>query len=190
MHTDARIEFERRLYPVPWRLIDKRVWVQATPTTIAVYWEDTRVATHQRNRPVPPEVYDQYLPEQRSALRYRSHAYWVERAEGLGSEAAAYVREIFARDDVLSQLRTVQAVVTHLALFPPERIHAACRRARYYGNYTYPGVRDILRKGLDREPLPLAVVPADPAHPRPRYARSIGELLQLPLLKEDIDDAH
>jgi hypothetical protein len=101
VHADARIEFERRLYPVPWRLIGKQVWVQATPKTIAVYWEETRVATHQRNKPVPPEVYDQYLPDQRSAWRYRSQSYWIERAERLGADVVAYVREIFACDDVL-----------------------------------------------------------------------------------------
>lgn len=190
VHTDSQIEFERRLYPAPWRLMGKKVWVQATPKTIAVYWEDTRVATHQRNQPVPPEVYDQYLPEQRSPLRYRSQSFWSERAERLGDDVAAYVREVFACDDVLSQLRTVQAIVTHLETFPRHRAQAACRRAQYYGNYTYPGVRNILRQGLDREPLPVVVVPAASATERPRYARRIDELLQLPLLKEDIDDAH
>ena len=190
VHTDSQIAFERRLYPVPWRLMGKKVWVQATPTTIAVYWEDTRVATHQRNKPVPPEIYDQYLPDQRSPLRYRSQSFWLERAERLGVDVVAYVREVFACDDVLSQLRTVQAVVTHLETFPVARAQAACRRAQYYGNYTYPGVRDILRQGLDREPLPVAVVPAATATERPRYARRLDELLQLPLLKEDIDDAH
>ena len=190
VHTDSQIAFERRLYPVPWRLMGKKVWVQATPTTIAVYWEDTRVATHQRNKPVPPEVYDQYLPDQRSPLRYRSQSFWLERAQRLGDDVVSYVREVFACDDVLSQLRTVQAVVTHLEKFPLARAQAACRRAQYYGNYTYPGVRDILRQGLDREPLPVVVVPAATATERPRYARRIDELLQLPLLKEDIDDAH
>lgn len=190
VHTDAQIEFERRLYPVPWRLMGKKVWVQATPTTIAVYWEETRVATHQRNKPVPPEVYDQYLPDQRSPLRYRSQSFWLERAARLGDDVVAYVREVFACDDVLSQLRTVQAVVTHLEKFPPVRAQAACRRAQYYGNYTYPGVRDILRQGLDREPLPVVVVPATTPTERPRYARRLDELLQLPLLKEEIDDAH
>jgi len=190
VHTDSQIAFERRLYPVPWRLMGKKVWVQATAKTIAVYWEDTRVATHQRNKPVPPEVYDQYLPDQRSPLRYRSQSFWLDRAERLGADVVDYVREVFACDDVLSQLRTVQAVVTHLEKFPPARAQAACRRAQYYGNYTYPGVRDILRQGLDREPLPVAVVPAATATERPRYARRLDELLQLPLLKEDSDDAH
>lgn len=190
VHQDSQIEFERRLYPVPWRLIGKRLWVQATPQTIAVYWEEARVATHQRNKPVPPEVYDQYVPNHRSDLRYRSQSFWINRAAPLGSDVVAYVREIFACDDVLSQLRTVQSVITHIEKFPLARAQAACRRAQYYGNYTYIGVRDILRQGLDQEPLPVVVVAADNPEARPRYARSIGELLQLPLLKEDIDGAH
>lgn len=190
VHRDSRIEFDRRLYPVPWKLIGKDLWVRATPTTVAAYWEETRVATHQRGKPVPPEVYDQYLPEHRTALRYRSRNFWLDRADRLGAEVGAYVREIFAADDVLSQLRTVQGIVTHLELFPPERARAACVRARYYGNHTYPGVRDILRKGLDREPLPVAIVPARTDAERPRFARNIRELLQLPLKMEDDHDAN
>lgn len=189
VHRDSRIEFERRLYPVPWRLIGKEIWVRATPSTVAAYWEETRVATHQRGKPVAADVYDQYLPEHRRSLRYRSESFWFERADRLGKEVGDYIREIFAQDDGLSHLRTVQAIVTHLESFPAERARAACVRAQYYGNHTYPGVRDILRKGIDREPLPVAVAPARNDQERPRFARNVRELLQLPLM-EDSDDAH
>jgi hypothetical protein len=32
-----------------------------------------------------------------------------------------YVRRVFDQDDALSMLRPVQAIVTHLEKFPPER---------------------------------------------------------------------
>jgi len=186
VHPDGQILFDRRTYPVPWRLIGRTLWVRATPHTVAVYWEEARVATHQRGVPVPPEVVDQYLPPQRAALRHRSRAFWVERAERLGSEVGTYIREIFDAEDVLSQLRTVQAIVTHLEKFPPERARAACVRARYFGNHSYRGVRAILQKALDREPLPLSVVPAPCADAaRPRFARTATELLQYKLTWED-----
>ena len=38
-----------------------------------------------------------------------------------------YARSVFDSDDVLSMLRTVQAIVTHLEGFPRERAAAACR---------------------------------------------------------------
>lgn len=194
VHPDGQVVFDRRAYPVPWRLLGRELWVRATATTVAAYWEETRVATHQRGVPVPPEVADQYLPPERTPLRYRSRDYWCERADRLGRDVGEYIREIFDAEDVLSQLRTVQAIVTHLETFPVERARAACRRARYYGNHRYTGVRDILRQGIEGDPLPMAVVPASSSDSaqqrRPRFARSAGELLQLKLLKEDDHELH
>jgi len=89
----------------------------------------------------------------------------------MGDEVAEYVEEVFGSDDVLSQLRTVQAIVTHLEQFPRERARAACERARFYGNHSYKGVKDILRKGLDLEP-PAPKLFEEPAKPpRPRFSR-------------------
>jgi hypothetical protein len=88
-----------------------------------------------------------------------------------------YVREVFDSDDVLHQLHPVQAIVKHLATFPIERAQAACRRARYYGCYGYGAIKNILRKGLDLEPLPAAIVPSSDSTERPRFARNLQELL-------------
>jgi hypothetical protein len=62
--------------------------------------------------------------------------------------------------------------------FPPERAQAAARRAHFYGAYTYRGIKNILRQGLDLQPLPLALAaPASPGLAHPRFARSVAELL-------------
>jgi transposase len=188
VHPDSHIAFDRRIYPVPWRLIGRELWVRATPSTVAVYADDERVATHQRGVPVPPEVVDQYLPPERASLRHRSRGYWLERADRLGEEVGILIREIFAAEDVLSHLRTVQAIVTHLEQFPPARARAACARARHYGNLTYRGVRDILRQGLDRESL-ARTTPAEAPPERPRFARPVQELLRL-IPQEVPDELH
>jgi hypothetical protein len=74
-------------------------------------------------------------------------------------------------------------MVSHLQQFPVERARADCERARYFGNYTWPGLKDILRKGLDLEPLPGTVVPVYGVLATPRYARNFSKLLDLPLEK-------
>ena len=90
----------------------------------------------------------------------------------MGDQVASYVREVFDCDDVLSQLRTVQAIVTHLERFPVARARAACARASFYANYTYQGVRNILQRALDFQPLPVAASPPSPANDvAPRFAR-------------------
>ena len=77
----------------------------------------------------------------------------LERAKAIGPETLLLVEEVFASDDVLSKLRPVQAIVSHLANFPSSRAEAAAKRARHFGSRSYVAVRNILRQGLDREPL-------------------------------------
>jgi hypothetical protein len=176
IHRDSHFIFERRLYSVPWRLIGQSIWVRATPSTVMAYADDERVATHSRTGPRHRSTLDQHLPEHRVALRHRSREYWEQRAAKLGPEVAEYIREVFDADDVLSQLRRVQAIVTHLEGFPPHRAVAACRRARFFANYSYQGIRNILKRALDLQPLPGdGQVEMSWSSP-PRFARDLHEL--------------
>jgi transposase len=177
VHQDSHVEFCRRLYSVPWRLVGSRVWLQVTENDVVVFADDQRVATHPRRGPTQRSTYDEHLPEHRGLLRHRSRAWWEERAARIGPETAQYVKEIFDSDDVLSQLRPVQAIVTHLERHPVARAEGASRRARHFGSYGYRALKNILVRGLDLEPLPAAV--ASPGSPQEsfRFARSAAELL-------------
>jgi transposase len=189
VHRDAHVAFAGRLYSVPWKLIGGRVWLRASAHTVDVYASDERVASHERRGRSPRATREEHLPPERAPLRHRSQAFWEARADRLDPEVGAYVREIFASDDVLSLLRVVQAIVTHLEGFPRERAVAACRRASHFGNFTYGGLKTILRQGLDLSPLPTTGAPsAPPPAATPRYARAITELLHL--TKEESDELH
>ena len=177
VHPDSHICFDKRLYSVPWRWIGHRVWVQATVSTVAVFGDDVRIATHARRGPGKRSTIETHLPEHRRDLRHRSAQYWCRRAASIGPRTAQLAQEIFDSDDVLSQLRKVQCIVTHLEGFPVGRAEAASRRACFYGTYSYQGVKSILAKALDFEPLPTVVVPLGPADARPRFARNSQELL-------------
>jgi len=181
VHRDSRILFERRLYPVPWRFIGKKVWVRASRLSLEIYSDNSRIAAHQRNVPVPREVYDSYLPEGRVELRYRSKEYWLRRADAIDREVGIYIREVFEQDDVLSLLRRVQSMIFLLEKHPKHRAVATCKRAAFYGNYQYQGLKNILTKGLDMKPLPSVIVPDTGLLENPRFARKPSELLQLEL---------
>jgi transposase len=174
VHRDAHIALDKRLYSVPWKHLGQSVWVRASAHTIVVYAADERVATHDRRGPGYRSTVEAHLPDHRGDLRHRSRSFWETRAAALGDEVARYVRTIFDSDDVLSQLRMVQAIVTHLELFPVERARAACRRAEHFGSYGYAAVRNILRRGLDLEPLPVEP-PAAALLPAPRFARPASQ---------------
>ncbi len=188
LRIDCCAIVEGARYSAPWRLIDKVLCARVTERSVELYFEDTRVATHERQPAGGKSILDEHLPPQRSNHRHRSREYWEQRAAALGDDVLAYVREVFDADDVLLQLRSVQSIVTHLETFPIERAVAACRRASYFGCHGYGALKNILRKGLDLEPLPSVMVPnADPSE-RPRFARNAQELLDF--TPEDFDASH
>ncbi|KIG11706.1 Mobile element protein [Enhygromyxa salina] len=185
VHTDTHVQVDRAMYSVPWRLVGKPVLIRLTKHSVEIYWDDVRVATHARQQPGKRSTIDAHLPEIRRDFRHRSRDFWEQRADALGEDVGAYIREVFDADDVLSQLRTVQSIVTHLETFPVERARATCRRASFYGLHSYGGIKNILRKGLDLEPLPIVVQRQGGVLEPRRFTRDIGELLQLPLEKTD-----
>lgn len=100
------------------------------------------------------------------------------RARTIGPVTADLVSDLFDDPDVLLPLRKVQAVVTLLETLPSERAENTARRALRFGVHDYRGIRDIVRKGLDFEPLPPELFDDLPAAATaPRFTRPVGEML-------------
>lgn len=181
VHADSHVQFRRHLYSVPWRLLRQQVWVKATAATVQILADDERVATHRRSMERGRTTVDAHLPEERVSWRHSDRSYWEDRAERLGSEVLTYVSELFEADDVLLQLRKVQAVVSFLEDFPPDRREAACRRARFYGVTKVRAFKDILRKDLDLEPLPDELLATHGVLAEPRFARGAAAFHPTPI---------
>ncbi|MFU8805315.1 MAG: IS21 family transposase [Bradymonadaceae bacterium] len=178
VHPDSHVEFERRLYSVPFVHVGKEAFVRASGQSVDVFIEDVRVATHSRRGP-RYSTNDAHLPEGRRDLHHRSREWWQDRADGLGVEVGEYIEEVFLADDVFNQLRVVQAIVSHLEKFPPERAEAACRRARAFGAYNYQAIRRILVEGLDMEPITPQTDYVHGKLEEPRFARSMSEMMEI-----------
>jgi hypothetical protein len=176
VHRDAHVQFERRLFSVPFAHIGKTVWVKATPTTLLILVNDVRVATHVRSEKKRVHTNVAHFPTERLEICERSAAYWQDRANRVGDDVGQWVRELLHNDDVLSNVRVAQSVVALVEKYPEERANAACRRALHFGNLTYVGVRDILRKALDKEGLPDEE-PVFGKLSNPAFARSSSEII-------------
>lgn len=178
VHTDSHVELTGRIYSVPWRHVGREVWIRATRNSVEIYRDDVRIATHERRGAGRASTQEAHLPEGRGDLRHRSESYWRERAVRLHADIGAFIADVFDSDGELSKLRDVQAIVTHLEKFPERRSVAAVARARFYANFTYKGIRNILREGLDAQPLPqVALPPTVAAEERPRFARQPADFL-------------
>jgi len=172
LHRDCHAVFRGEFYSAPWNLVGKQLELRVTRHAVTVYHEDRYICTHDRVGRGKRATIESHLPDQRSAMRHRSREHWETLAYAIGKPAGDYVTAIFDSDDVLHKLRQVQAVVTHLQGFPDERANAACVRALHYGNYTYQGIKDTLRRGLDLVPIPGGGNRlADHWSNRPRFSR-------------------
>jgi hypothetical protein len=166
LHRDSHVQVDGAFYSAPWRFLHEKLWVRCTPRSVSIYREDVHLHTHARVPRGKRSTVEEHLPEHRRDLRHRSRGHWIKKAAQIGDEVVRLAEAIFDSDDVLYQLRKVQAVVTHLEgfpkerarraarRFPKERARRAARRALHFGCLDYRGIKSILRKGLDLEPLP------------------------------------
>ena len=154
VHVDCHVQVDGAFYSVPWRYVAEKLWVQCTAHSVAIYREDVVLCSHSKGGRGERKTVDAHLPEERRDLRFRSRSHWEERAARLGADVRELVDAIFDSEDVLLQLRKVQAIVTHLEGFPLDRANKAAARALHYGSLSYQAVKSILSKGLDLEPLP------------------------------------
>lgn len=174
VHPDSHVEFERRLYSVPFRLMGQKVWVRARAKTVDVFLEDELVCSHRRSQ-ARYNTKEAHLPQGRRDLRQRSRQWWQEKADKMSPVVGAYIKEVFESDAVLSQLRCVQSILGYLEPYPVERAEAACRRASLFGNYSYQGIKRILVEGLDFKPVGPEPVFVHGKLDEPRFARSMDD---------------
>jgi hypothetical protein len=68
--------------------------------------------------------------------------------------ATSQVVERLLSDRPLDRLRAVQALLRLEEQVGTQRLEAACARAIFFGDVRYRRIKEILKAGLDREPLP------------------------------------
>lgn len=154
LHSDSHVQVDGAFYSAPWRLLHQKLTVRCTPEAVAIYHDDEHLWTHARVARGKRSTVEHHLPEHRRDLRHRSREYWIERAGRIDQEVVRLAERIFDSDDVLHQLRKVQAVVTLLSGYPRRRAKRTAQRALHFGCLEYRSIKNILVKGLDLEPLP------------------------------------
>jgi transposase len=154
LHRDSHVQVDGAFYSAPWRFLHEELWLRCTRHSVAIYRDDECLWTHARVVRGQRSTVDDHLPEHRRDLRHRSKSHWLKRARAIGVDVEQLAEAIFGSDDVLLQLRRVQAIVTHLESFPSERARATARRALHFRSLDYASIKSILRKCLDLEPLP------------------------------------
>jgi transposase len=163
VNIDYHVEFDKHYYSAPHKLIRKDVFVRATQSTIEIYHNGQRVASHRRSNAMGRHTtLSEHMPR-----AHREYAEWTpERftrwAQTIGPHTDQVVQALLdSRPHPEQAYRSCLGLLRLSDRYGKDRLEAACRRALPAGIHSYKGVKNILDAKLDQvEPEePSTVVP-------------------------------
>lgn len=155
VNIDYHIAVDHHFYSVPHRLVRERVEVRLSATIVEIFHDGKRVAMHPRSRRAGRATTD---PLHRPKAHREHLAFPPSRlirwAEKTGPETAAVVTRILEERLHPEQgYRPCLGILRLGVRYSPERLEAACRRARRIQGVSYRSIKSILEHGLDQLPL-------------------------------------
>lgn len=177
VNIDYHIAFDANLYSLPYTLVQERVEVRATPTTIEIFHKGLRVASHVRGHG-REQVFTQREHRPKS---HQAHLEWtpsrmVHWAEQIGPHTANLFERILAEKPHPEMgYRSCLGIIRLAEQYSSARMEAAADRAIRIGACRYQSVKSILKNSLDQQPLPEPPPqPLLPAHDNIRGAEYFG----------------
>ena len=173
VNIDYHIAFKDDLYSVPYTLVQERVEVRATPTTIEIFHKGQRVASHVRGHG-REQVFTQREHRPKS---HQAHLEWTpSRMVNWAQQIGPCTAELFER--ILGEkphpemgYRSCLGIIRLAEEYSSVRMEAAANRAIRTGACRYQSVKSILKNSLDQQPLPeLPSQPLPPSHDNIRGA--------------------
>jgi len=163
VNIDYHVEFAKHYYSVPYTLIHEEVYVRATPSTIEIFFNNRRVASHRRsNSRGRHTTFSEHMPPAHQKVLEWSPERFTRWAQSIGPYTAQVVQALLdSRKHPQQAYRSCLGLLRLGSRYGEERLEAACRRALPAGIHSYKGVKNILDAKLDQvEPEePSTVVP-------------------------------
>jgi transposase len=172
VNIDYHIAFDANFYSVPYTLLQERVEVRATPTTIEIFHKGQRVASHVRGHG-REQVFTQREHRPKS---HQAHLEWtpsrmVHWAEQIGPHTAKLFERILAEKPHPEMgYRSCLGIIRLAEQYSSIRMEAAADRAIRTGACRFKSVKSILKNSLDQQPLPEPPLPLPPSHDNIRGA--------------------
>jgi len=194
VNIDYHVQFDRHFYSVPYTLSGQPVEIRSTATTVEIFHRGQRVASHARS----PQPYQATTIPQHRPKSHQQHLAWppsrlLTWAQSVGPFTAQLFAEILKNKPHPEMgYRSCLGILRLGQRHSTGRLEAAARRAVSTGACSYPSVKSILARSLDRQPLEALPSPPPLAHENlrgPAYfdsaSRSAGPQLPLYSAKEN-----
>ena len=155
VNIDYHVELKNHYYSVPYSLVQEKVELRYTATTVEIFYKGKRVASHTRDdRPAHYTTVEAHMPKSHQKYLKWSPSRIIRWAGNAGESTAKVVETILkTRKHPEQGYRSCMGIMRLSKQFSENRLEAACKRAVAIGAFNYKSIRSILEKGLDRLPL-------------------------------------
>jgi len=153
---DYHVEIDGHYYSVPYQLVKQEVMVHAKQTTLTIFHHSKQVAQHPRSFAKGSHTTD----PNHMAKAHRKHQEWspqrfLDWAEKIGPHTRVVVQyQLESRRHPEHGYRACLGLLSLTKKYGPPRLEAACRRAQHIGAMNYKSITSILKKSMDKLPLP------------------------------------
>ena len=146
---------DKHYYSVPFRHIGKRVKLIYGNRTVSIYSGGERIAFHKRDpRPYKYTTNPDHLPSTHRFVADWSPEKFLSWAAAIDKDVEAYIQGIFDRNTYPEiAYRSCIGILSLTKKKGNERLINACRRGLYYQSFGYNIIKNIIKNGLDKEPL-------------------------------------
>ena len=146
---------DKHYYSVPYRYVGKKVRMMFSQGVVELYHRYECIARHQRDfRPYGYTTVEDHLASKHKYQSDWTPEKFLERASAIGEETKLYIFAILEKRQHPEQsYRSCQGILSFAARVGKERLNAACRRARYFEDYSFGTIKTILEKKLDQVPF-------------------------------------
>ena len=165
VNVDYHVELHRHYYSVPYALVHERVELRATATTVEIFHRGQRVAAHLRDDTPGRHTTDPaHMPKAHQRHLEWSPSRLIAWGRTIGPDTAALVEAILAdRPHPEQGYRSCLGLLRLGRRYGEGRLEQACARALSVRARSYRHVDAILKRGLERLPLPTAAALPVPA---------------------------
>jgi transposase len=155
VNIDYHVQVEESFYSVPHALTQKAVEVRKTPSTVEIFYQGARVASHVRaQKPHTAVTQNEHRPK-----AHQAHLEWppsrlIDWAQKTGRFSAQLFQQMLDRYPHPEMgYRSCLGLLRLGEKYGTKRLEAACERALVTGAASYKSVKSILAHALDTQPL-------------------------------------
>ena len=149
---DYHVEVDDHYYSVPFALLRETVDARFTDSTVEVFHNGKRIASHVRSRVAHKHTtIPEHMPSSHRRYAEWSPARLLREAAKMGPATAALFEAIMkAKPHPEQGFRSCLGILSLVKSYGPERIEAAAQRGNEIRATTYGSIKSILQNGLDR----------------------------------------